>query len=297
MQILLTLRFRQCARQAGFGKVYQFINRQGIEAHVTIHAARYQLPTIRCEFDPETQTQASLMTSSCADPTPETAVICEQQVQQILNVTVRIQLEYWSDGQPGEGDEQFKNEIEGAVSHATLVEGRYLITHNHFPVPLHALAEGQHLRLAIHKLNGEVILRGASTRKFDIVAQWSETLVLDFREAGEVLFRAFAVQSMPVATLMHIQVQPGMEVAQVNGDGTMTRVQWVQVQSVTHKEGVAQVVLSNGVRKGASGGGIFWQGNHIGNNWATHTVKSTLSGEIIQQFSTAAINLDTGLPG
>jgi len=58
-----------------------------------------------------------------------------------------------------------------------------------------------------------------------------------------------------------------MEVAQVDWDGATTRVDWTTVQEVNVEDGVPRLVLADDVMLGASGGGIFWQGIHIANNW------------------------------
>ncbi|MCA9933286.1 MAG: hypothetical protein KC415_05150 [Anaerolineales bacterium] len=125
-----------------------------------------------------------------------------------------------------------------------------------------------------------------------MVAEWPETLVLDFRETGEVLFKAYGVQSMPVATVTNTHLQAGMEVAQINWDGVHTWVEWVRIERIIVEQGVTQIVLNRGVKKGASGGGVFWNGQHIGNNWTTSRVRSAVDGEVIATFSVAAFNVE-----
>jgi negative regulator of sigma E activity len=43
--------------------------------------------------------------------------------------------------------------------------------------------------------------------------------------------------------------------------------------------------------KGASGGGVFWNGNHIAINWQTVRLLEE-DGEVLEQFSTVALNSD-----
>ncbi len=249
---------------------------------------------------PSVVPQVPMLGPSCADPTPETAVECHNQVEQILNATVRIELEYWSEGQPVVENGTTSHEVSEVTSHATLINQRYLITHNHFPISPRELkdgASGPQLRFSLYTLQGEAILRGASLRNFDVVAEWPETLVLDFRESGEVLFKAFGVHSMPVATTANTLLQAGTEVAQINWDGVNTWVEWVRVERVNEDEGVTQIVLNHGVKKGASGGGVFWNGQHIGNNWTTSEVRSTVNGEVIGTFSVAAFNVAMDFSG
>ena len=223
------------------------------------------------------------------------APACQEQVAQILNATVRIELEYWSEGQIIAETGSTQYEVAEATSHATLINKRYLITHNHFPISPRELKEdasGPRLRLSLYTIQGEAILRGASLRNFDVVAEWPETLVLDFRESGEVLFKAFGVRSMPMATTAVTHLPAGTEVAQINWDGATTWVEWVRIERITAEQDVTQIILSSSVRKGASGGGVFWNGQHIGNNWTTNEVRNSVNGEVIDTYSVAAVNAE-----
>ena len=72
---------------------------------------------------------------SCHRPRAEQVAACAELDQQILDSTVRIQMHSWVDaaGQPVL--------TPGRISHATIKDGRYLVTHNHFQHPLHATAQ------------------------------------------------------------------------------------------------------------------------------------------------------------
>ena len=250
-------------------------------------------PSAATQLTPASMPQTPTPAPACADPTPEIAAACEAQVAQILNATVRIELEYWSEGQIVAETGSTQYEVAEATSHATLINKRYLITHNHFPISPRELKEdasGPRLRLSLYTIQGEAILRGASLRNFDVVAEWPETLVLDFRESGEVLFKAFGVRSMPVATTAVTHLPAGTEVAQINWDSATTWVEWVHIERITAEQDVTQIILSSSVRKGASGGGVFWNGQHIGNNWTTNEVRNSTNGKVIDTFSVAAVN-------
>ena len=83
-----------------------------------------------------------------------------------------------------------------------------------------------------------------------------------------------------------------MEVAQINWDGATTWVEWVHIERITAAQDVTQIILSSSVRKGASGGGVFWNGQHIGNNWTTNEVRNSVNGEVIDTYSVAAVNAE-----
>ena len=53
--------------------------------------------------------------------------------------------------------------------------------------------------------------------------------------------------------------------------------------------GVPRLVLADGVLPGASGGGIFFEGVHVANNWQLHERLGT-DGALLQATTTAALN-------
>jgi hypothetical protein len=67
-----------------------------------------------------------------------------------------------------------------------------------------------------------------------------------------------ALPSMPL--------QPGMEVAQIDWDGSSSHINWVTIEAVNTDSVIPNVKLSDCLNSGASGGGVFWRGHHIGNN-------------------------------
>lgn len=225
--------------------------------------------------------------NSCQTPTPDRAPSCAALEAQILASTVRIVLHRWNevDGQRGE-------HIDGGVGHATVKDGRYLITHNHFSMPLASLegTAGEQVRLSVYKANGEVILDNVRPTAFSIVAQDSETVILDFGQYGEDgLLGILGAGSAAFAGGQAVAPAPGTEVAQINWNNEVAHVEWTNVRSVTMNDGTPRIELDNGVIEGASGGGIFWNGTHIGNNWTSTTIQ-TATGAVTDAYSTAALN-------
>jgi NADH:ubiquinone oxidoreductase subunit B-like Fe-S oxidoreductase len=80
-----------------------------------------------------------------------------------------------------------------------------------------------------------------------------------------------------------------MHVAQVDWDGERAHIDWVVVDKIITQEGTPRLILSNGVLNGASGGGIFWNGYHIANNWSLIEMVGA-DGTVLGQVTTAALN-------
>ena len=232
---------------------------------------------------------SELNEDSCHAPDPVRAPMCAALEAQILATTVRIELHRWSevDGQRGE-------HIDGGIGHGTVKDGRYLITHNHFSMPLDSIegsVAGEQIRISIYKANGEAIIDSAKSSTFTIVAEDSETVVLDFGEyVGEGLFAMLGIPSAQFSSWQALSLAPGMEVAQINWDNETAHVEWVQIKQVMTNDSTPHLELDNGIIKGASGGGVFWNGLHIGNNWTNTTIQEVTGGVVLDAFSTAALN-------
>jgi hypothetical protein len=229
-------------------------------------------------------------TPSCSQPTPEIAAYCAALEQAILATTVRLELTRWQDvdGRAGEY-------ITGGNSHATVMDGRYLVTHNHFGEMLTAMQNqgipGEQIRLTLYKTNGEVILADVPITILTVVAQDSQTLVLDFNAYGtEGLFAALGLPSAQFAAGQTLPLQPGLEVAQIDWNGQTSHVRWTQIESVAEVNGTPQLKLATPVAQGASGGGVFWNGYHIANNWSRGSIQGIDSGVVTDQYSVAALN-------
>lgn len=216
-------------------------------------------------------------TPSCANPAPELAATCAALGEKILASTVRLEFHGC-----------------GGIGHGTIFGGRYLITHNHYPVSAETLGRGGDgliSAVSVYKANGDVILLKAPLSYFSVALIAPEALVLDFREYGGVgFFDSVGVPSVETGAWGSLNVQPGSEVAQIDWDGSIARVIWVRVASV-HPEGDSPYIeLDSFVEQGASGGGVFYNGVHIANNWSRNTDCVAATGEVLRQYSLAALN-------
>ena len=97
---------------------------------------------------------------------------------------------------------------------------------------------------------------GDETLQFEILHEYGRNKLA---EAGVI--------SATFSNWQTAQLQPGMEVAQVDWDGTKTIINWVTVAEVVTQDGMPRLVLDSEVTEGGSGGGVFWNGLHIANNW------------------------------
>ena len=143
----------------------------------------------------------------------------------------------------------------------------------------------------LYGANGYLLLRDVHPPLFEIVAEDQETLVLDFgtNDEGEGFFDWYRVPSAPFRNSNGLTIHAGTEVAQVNWDGQITYIDWVKVQDVITQDGVPRIVLANPINEGSSGGGIFWNGVHIANNWLAVEYMNE-AGMKTYQYSIAALN-------
>jgi hypothetical protein len=217
---------------------------------------------------------------SCATPsTPEEVERCNQLEQQILASTVRLvwQIDDWD-------EEARETDTFNTNSHATVKQGRYLVTHNHLD-PTWTL-----VGVSIYRANGELIWQTLMTN-VSVVLQDTETVVYDFGTLnGQGLFTALGVPSAQFASWHDLSVQTGMEVAQVDWNGATAHVDWVTINSVTTDDGTPSIELDNYARNGASGGGIFLNGCHIANNWYRVRTSIPVFGIVLWQFTVGALN-------
>ncbi len=213
----------------------------------------------------------------CANPAPEMVPGCEAEARRILASTVRIEFH-------GPG---------GGIGHATVIGGRYLITHNHYPVTAATLrngGEGLVTAVSVYKANGDVILLKAPLSYLTVAVEAPEMLVLDFNVYGGTGF--FDSLGVPSAEYNHgagLNLLAGSEVAQIDWDGTTAHVDWVRVTAIQTGGGTPSLEIDNFVEQGASGGGVFYNGILVGNNWTRQTDR-LLSGEIVRQYTVATLN-------
>ncbi|MAU01574.1 MAG: hypothetical protein CL608_30925 [Anaerolineaceae bacterium] len=256
---------------------------------VEVAASSSQISLSNTLVSDRTNTASEIINENrCQNPTAQYLQNCLAWEEQILAVTVRIEIHRWLSEEGVRGEY-----IDGSGGHATVIDGRYLITHNHFSIPLESIegTSGERLRISVYKANGELILDSMRPTAFTIVAQDQETVVLDFGEyVDEGLFDMLDIPSAEFQSWESLALSPGAEVAQINWDNQTAFVEWVNIRSLVTAEGTPRIELDNGVIKGASGGGIFWNGVHIGNNWTSTTVKAANDGVVLDEFSTAALN-------
>lgn len=223
---------------------------------------------------------------SCAEPDAANAERCRQLVAHILAATLRLKIEVLARAEGG-GYEV----VDASIGHATVMAGRYLVTHNHFSLSLEDLDDGHLRRLSAYGPDGSVIVQHASFHVFDVLIPQPQMLVFDFGTYGREGALAYAgFASAQFADWQTLGLQPGDEVAQVNWDGRSTFVEWVRVSRARDQDGTPALELDSYVAQGASGGGIFYQGYHVGNNWFHGSAEHATSGEVLWQFTVAALN-------
>lgn len=208
---------------------------------------------------------------SCQRPLPWQAGRCREMEQAILDSTVQIVFHGWLEVENGYEVER----IWGTRSHATVIDGRYLLTHNHFGLPLSQVqiynkySNGSLSGLSIYRTDGTAVLERVPLDIFVVTAEQRETVLLDFGiVAGEGFFTHLGLASAPVAQYDNFHLNPSDEVAQIDQDSQgNTKVVWSRITSIYQDNGLPMTVVDNYVEKGTSGGGLFLNGQHIGNNW------------------------------
>ena len=83
--------------------------------------------------------------------------------------------------------------------------------------------------------------------------------------------------------------QAGTELAQIDWDEATSPAR-VTVDAVTLAGEVSQVQVSNFAASGASGGGVFWNGYHVGNNWARNMDRDPQTDEVTLLYTLVALN-------
>lgn len=205
--------------------------------------------------------------------------------QHILKSTVRFMVQSWV-VRPDETG----YDVDTTLGHGTVMNGRYLVTHNHFDVPLGILSregdEGSYAVVFLYDSQGQPLYKGPLS-EFQLAQKDVETLVFAHKDAN--FFQNLGFASAQIADGQSLPLEPGLKVAQVDWDGQTARVDWVQVQEVILDDGVPRLILDDGVTPGASGGGVFWQGLHVANNWHLWE-KIDGSGMVVEAKSAVALN-------
>ena len=222
---------------------------------------------------------------SCARPEPVWTGWCRDLEERILAATVRIELLGWR----GTGDERTPMVLANRA-HATVKDGRYLVTHNHFEPSL-TRPRGRYSAVSLYRANGEIVLSQAPITAFRVVAGDAQTLVLEFvDEAGNGLFESLGLPSAPFAAWEALDLQPGVEVAQIDWNGGATQLHWAGIDRVIADDDPSRVEMRTLIGPGSSGGGVFWQGTHVANNWFRVISREADRGRIVDSYSMAALN-------
>jgi hypothetical protein len=177
------------------------------------------------------------------------------------------------------------------VGHATVKAGRYLVTHNHTHiVSLSDRKDGEIVQLSVSTADGDLIWEGPLAA-ISVALEDPETLVLDFgTHKDQGFLTTLGLPSVEFKAWESLSLSPGMEVAQIDWDGATAHVEWVVIEDVVMDNGTPRLELANSVIRGASGGGVFWKGYHIANNWSQATTYDANSGAVTRQYSVVALN-------
>ncbi|MFW5943111.1 MAG: hypothetical protein ACOCXI_15010, partial [Chloroflexota bacterium] len=246
-------------------------------------------------YGPEQDVMASKviggqLQTTCAVPDIADLERCQQLEAAILATTLRLEITVKTLDDHGSG-----RPTTISIGHATVVNGRFLVTHNHFAVSPHEQHNCQLLTLSAYRADGSLALHQAPAHTFQVFITGPQTLVFDFGEyGGQGAFDYMGMASTQVGTWQALGLRPGAEVAQVNWDGQKSHIDWVQVSSIGHENGTPVLQLDNYAEPGASGGGVFFAGYHVGNNWYRDADKLFITGKTVRKWTVAALN-DTSL--
>jgi hypothetical protein len=218
----------------------------------------------------------------------ELRVTCRQIEAQILAATVRIEMS----GYHLVGGQRL-DLTKGGKSHATVIGGRYLVTHNHFRYSLleEAAVDGEgYTGISLRTMDGKLVLENASLSIINIVYEDEETLVLELvGERGRNLLEKMNTRSAKALDWKSVNWEIGMEVAHIDWNGEAAHINWVQVEKVS-TNGVAHIEVDSYALKGSSGGGAYWNGYHIGNIWAHNLEKDSSTGQVTRLYTMIALN-------
>jgi len=229
---------------------------------------------------------------SCANPAPAMAATCQAMEDEILASTVRLLMFTPIMHVEGEG-----YRIVNSMGHATVMNGRYLVTHNHYDETILSMLLQEDpdnlITVNIYNSNGEIISQ-VPGQMLKVLRVEHETVVYDLGEKDGIGYlTTLGIPSAKMLSLPSVSLEAGMEVAQINWDGSSTHVDWVRIDATNTQADTPIVNVSNCILKGASGGGVFWQGQHIGNNWS-RTDKCDSGLDIGDEIvSTVALNSQT----
>ena len=127
---------------------------------------------------------------------------------------------------------------------------------------------------------------------FKVVSEVGETVVLDFGLIeGQGFFTQAGLVSAELATSNTLALQQGIEVAQIDWDDEWnTRVIWTTIEDIAVQNRLPVAQVDHFIKLGASGGGVFLDGVHIGNSWSRTLQTDANSGALVDEFSLVALN-------
>ncbi|MDX1415581.1 MAG: hypothetical protein R3293_15405 [Candidatus Promineifilaceae bacterium] len=203
----------------------------------------------------------------CVAEKPELIERCAEIEQRILSSTLRIEIDLWL----LEDKDQSRYRSISSKGHGTVINGNHLLTHNHFQLPAHEIPvnddDGQLATLTLLRADGRRLWRG-HLAEIKVAFQASESLLLEFAaENSRPFFEALGVPALDFSVPTLSSIAPGTAVAQINWDKQQAFVQWTQITAVDTTGDTPIVRLADCIVTGASGGGMFVDGFHLGNNW------------------------------
>jgi len=206
------------------------------------------------------------------DSIQEVAMDKQALEKRILEATLRIEIEAWLVVSDSADENGLLSYVQATGNgHGTIQDGRYLVTHNHYGIPLEALESGlayAYGAVSFYTASGEKLAIDISQNSFTVLEGGQETLIFDFGVTDGIgVLAANGLPSAQFKSWNEIAMQPGTEVAQVDWDGVTSRVDWVEIEEIIIDDGLPRLVLSGGLTPGSSGGGVYWNGYHIANNW------------------------------
>ena len=250
-----------------------------------------QTPTLPTHQAPEPSvlqvTSNSTPTTDCVALGVGDASHCASLEANILASTVRVvilsRLEVTANGRKTDWHDGY----------ATVKDGRYLVTHNHFGLPLSVYDDElteQWLNFVLFRSDGRYLMQTHATA-ISLVGVGQETLIFDFGEVkGIGLLEQLGLRSAEFSTLDQHLLTADTVIGQIDWDGKSAHVNWAAVDSVTTMDGTDVVRLDSCIKLGASGGGVFLEGEHIGNNWTRQRGCVIAPDRPSTHHSTAALN-------
>lgn len=228
----------------------------------------------------------------CANAQEEVREQCEIREAHILASVIRFEIYGPSDDDPAL--------LVYRVGHGTVMNGRYLVVHNHFHFDVNAFggAFAEDIFINLYRADGQTLVQNLHAPAFRVVREEPETMLWDFGpgESGEGFFESLGVASASFKGPDQVQPKLGSKVAQVVWDGQSTGVEWVMIEEVNLDCEQPTIMLGNPLQPGASGGGVFLEGHHIANNWMRMRFVDA-NDQITRETSLAALNTEWILNG